>query len=404
MVAIGAVALVAAGGAATAGASTPPEPAPDATATTPFAGHGQVVAQAAVALAGASHWTVTPTALAPNAPTPAAPASSFIAVITGAAIPTAEDGTALARVGAGEAAHVATGTSLVAADGAPAELLRLELAAGDGDSPSSTIGPPPGLYDVDLVRDILAPGESMPIPDSPAAPALVVAVSGSVTVAGAPSGSVDVADGQSATLDGSLTVVNAGTSPAVVLAGIIGSLVQATPQTDQPTTTTGPGGNDTNPQPTTPSAPDADNDGLSDEDEAAAQTDLQNPDSDGDGLTDGEEVHTYGTDPLSSRTDSDHLEDGLEIERGTNPLDPDTDDDGCQDSSDDNPLVGDGDCDGDTLSFDQERQLGTDPANPDTDGDGIDDDMDPQPLSAGGGGGGGGPEVTEAIAPDGTDA
>jgi hypothetical protein len=45
-------------------------------------------------------------------------------------------------------------------------------------------------------------------------------------------------------------------------------------------------------------------------------------------------------------------------------------------------LTGDGDCDGDTLSFAQERQLGTDPANPDTDGDGIDDDTDPNPLSA----------------------
>ena len=44
------------------------------------------------------------------------------------------------------------------------------------------------------------------------------------------------------------------------------------------------------------------------------------------------------------------------------------------------PLTGDGDCDGDTLSFDQERQLGTDPANPDTDDDGIDDDMAPTPC------------------------
>lgn len=397
----GTAALTALGLATAAGASVPPEPAPDAGATA-FTGHGQVVAQAAAALSGASHWTVTPETLAPGTPLTAPETPSFVAVTSGAAIPTSADGTALARIGAGEAGFLAPGTTLVAADGAQAGLLRLEIAPGDGDSPSATLGPPPGLYDIDIVRDVLAPGESLSIADSPAAPALIVAASGALTVAGAPSGSVDLTEGQSATLDGSLTLVNAGATPAVVLAGIVGPLVQTAPATDLPTTptTAAPNGNES-PEPTTPSAPDADSDGLSDEDEAAAMTDPQNPDSDGDGLTDGEEVHTYGTDPLSSRTDSDHLEDGLEIERGTDPLDEDTDDDGCQDSSDDNPLTGDGDCDGDTLSFDQERQLGTDPANPDTDGDGIDDDSDPQPLSPDNGGGGT-PEATEAVAPTGS--
>lgn len=399
LVAVGAAALVAAAGAATAGASVPPAPAPGATSSSAFTGHGQVIAQAAVPLSGASHWAVTPESLAPGTPAAAPETPSFVAVASGAAIPTSAEGVALARIGAGEATFVSPGVSLVAADGAPAELLRLAIAPGDGDSPSATLGPPPGLYDIDIVRDVLAPGESLSLADSPAAPALVVAAAGAVTVAGAPSGSVDLAAGQSATLDGSLTLVNAGTTPAVVLAGIVGPLVQATAGdgSGQPQTTT-PTDGTTGPQPTTPSAPDADGDGLSDEDEAAAMTDPQDPDSDGDGLSDGEEVHTYGTDPLSSRTDSDHLEDGLEIERGTDPLDPDTDDDGCQDSSDDNPLTGDGDCDGDTLSFDQERQLGTDPANPDTDGDGMDDDSDPEPLNNSNGGGGS-PEVTEAIAP-----
>jgi hypothetical protein len=48
---------------------------------------------------------------------------------------------------------------------------------------------------------------------------------------------------------------------------------------------------------TTPPPPDADNDGLPDEDELARGTDPYNPDTDGDGLEDGVEV-LAGTDPL----------------------------------------------------------------------------------------------------------
>ena len=46
-----------------------------------------------------------------------------------------------------------------------------------------------------------------------------------------------------------------------------------------------------------PPPTDADGDGLTDEDEATAGTDVDNPDSDGDGATDGDEVEA-GTDPL----------------------------------------------------------------------------------------------------------
>ena len=58
---------------------------------------------------------------------------------------------------------------------------------------------------------------------------------------------------------------------------------------------------DTTPDPTpdtTPPPPDADNDGLPDDDEMARGTDPHNEDSDGDGLSDGVEV-LAGTDPLN---------------------------------------------------------------------------------------------------------
>jgi Bacterial TSP3 repeat len=363
------IAVVAASG--SAGAATPPPPA---------TGHAGVIAQANIEFTDGSYqWSVSSEVYNAGAPpTPAVAGSDTFFAVTAGALVAADAATPIARIAAGEALFVRNDatTTVMPADGAAANFLRISLDTGGGGT-GDPFTPGSGVRDVDLVRDVLDPGGTLAIPDSDAAPALVVVVTGSVTVAGDPAGSADVAAAAPDTFDGNLTLVNGGTEPAVVLVAVVGTLVQttagATPPTGAPTN--GDGG------PTEPSEPDADGDGLSDADEAEHGTMPNDPDSDGDALSDGEEVHRYGTDPLSSRTDSDHLEDGLEIERGTDPLDEDTDDDGCQDSSDDNPLTGDGDCDGDTLSFDQERQLGTDPANPDTDDDGTDDDTDPNPLT-----------------------
>ena len=76
---------------------------------------------------------------------------------------------------------------------------------------------------------------------------------------------------------------------------------------------------------------DADNDGLTLCDEAAAGTDPAEPDSDGDGLNDGDEVINEGTDPLEADTDQDGLTDGEEVYYESDPLNPDTDGDGIRD-------------------------------------------------------------------------
>jgi hypothetical protein len=52
------------------------------------------------------------------------------------------------------------------------------------------------------------------------------------------------------------------------------------------------------PKPTATSAPDRDEDGLSDAEEAQVGTDPTRPDSDNDGTSDGDEVFIHGTDPL----------------------------------------------------------------------------------------------------------
>jgi len=61
------------------------------------------------------------------------------------------------------------------------------------------------------------------------------------------------------------------------------------------------------------SSPDADGDGLSDQDETDVYgTNPNVSDSDGDGLSDGQEVRFIGTDPNVVDTDGDGLGDGVE--------------------------------------------------------------------------------------------
>ncbi|WP_186439765.1 Ig-like domain-containing protein [Cellulophaga sp. RHA_52] len=97
-------------------------------------------------------------------------------------------------------------------------------------------------------------------------------------------------------------------------------------------------------------------------------------DSDNDGLSDNEEA-ALGTDPNNPDTDGDSILDGQEVTDNTNPLDD------C-DSNGGTPLEA-SDCDMDGLTNAQEAALGTDPFNPDTDGDlildgkEVDDETDP---------------------------
>ena len=129
--------------------------------------------------------------------------------------------------------------------------------------------------------------------------------------------------------------------------------------------------------------PDADNDGLTNEDESFLGTDPQNPDTDGDGLSDGEEV-IIGTSPVNSDTngngildcdedmDSDGLTNAQEMEYGTDPTHADSDHDGLTDyeelSSAVMPMSTMR-----VMSVDAPAASGTDPLCADTDGDGAKD-------------------------------
>jgi cytoskeletal protein RodZ len=71
-------------------------------------------------------------------------------------------------------------------------------------------------------------------------------------------------------------------------------------------------------------AADADRDGLTDEEESAAGTKVDNADSDDDGLSDLAEVKTYKSNPLVADSDGDGKRDGEEVKAGLDPNGPGT--------------------------------------------------------------------------------
>lgn len=105
--------------------------------------------------------------------------------------------------------------------------------------------------------------------------------------------------------------------------------------------------------------PDADKDGIPDDEEIKNGTNPNNPDSDGDGVPDKEEIE-HGTNPNNPDSDNDGIPDREEIEQGTNPNNPDSDGDGIPDK--------------------EEIEQGTNPTNPDSDNDGIPDGKDVNPT------------------------
>lgn len=67
---------------------------------------------------------------------------------------------------------------------------------------------------------------------------------------------------------------------------------------------------------------DTDGDGLTNDEEKTAGTNVAKPDTDNDLLGDREEVQVYGTDPLRADTDDDGYTDGQEVRSGYNPNGP----------------------------------------------------------------------------------
>jgi hypothetical protein len=376
------VAAIAISGASAAASSTPPG--------TP---HSEVVAQRVIELGeGAYHWSVAGVQVLPDADLTITPAGApaFLVVDDGSLLVIHDEGD-IQHLAVGQAAIVGADGSatLRALDGAPAAYFGIELVAGAPTGRPTDVGDPftpgSGARDIELVRDVVAAGETVTIAGADTSSTLVLATSGRLTIGISGSGgTTSVGNGEARVLDGELVVTNQADGPATFVAAIIGAPVAdaAPPTTAAPTATTLP------PPPSRPTttapAIDSDNDGLSDAEETALGTDPGNPDSDGDAIDDGTEVHDTGSNPLVVDSDGDGIEDYPEVDiYNTSPSQFDTDGDGIGDgaevfSNGTDPL--NPDSDGDGLDDGTEGSIGTDPTNADSDLDGAPDGADVDPL------------------------
>lgn len=236
------------------------------------------------------------------------------------------------------------------------------MASTDGDG---EVTPWAGDHDVDLVRDVLAAGETFAVPAS-GTPAFVLMTSRTLTDA---QGAAMTA-GSTSIIPGDAILTNEGAEPAVVVVALIGPVFDPQDPAEPAATLEQPPA----PEPTSPPAP---------ETIVAPAVETTDPDSDadGDGLTNGEEA-ALGTDPDNADTDGDGRDDGDEVgatDFPSNPLDPDSDDDGLGDLEEEardwetDAFDPDTDDDDRLSDGDEVHTHGTHPHLPDTDDDRLSD-------------------------------
>jgi hypothetical protein len=162
----------------------------------------------------------------------------------------------------------------------------------------------PGTRDMELVRNVLLPGEAAALPTHRDA-AIVLGTEGTVTVS-AGEASAQLGVGNGIAIPGEATLSNAGDVPAAYVVVTIGARVPDPGdefETSEPAEETPPASPEAEatqappPASPTPAPPDTDGDGLFDTQETQLGTDPNNPDTDGDGASDGDEVLINGTDP-----------------------------------------------------------------------------------------------------------
>jgi hypothetical protein len=353
-------------------------------------GDALVLAQGVVAL-GANElvWTAARrTAPPPANATPVDATNGFLLAADGVVLVADTATGKQTRLAAGEAMLTHTGENQVRAALGPneagyyaIELVDAAAATPGADAEVFHIGDampgPSASHDLDLVGDILLPGEVAEVGPG-AGQTLVLVSAGAATVTTEEGGIYPVEAGNAVTFFGVLSIT-AGDAGATMVAAVIGPVVpaltgpEATARaaTPEPTATPTVAAGETPAATTTaPTPDDPDGDGLTDTQELEYNTDPGLADTDGDGLSDGAEVNTHKTAPLARDTDGDGILDGDEVAQGSDPNDATS----VSGSGSDGGTTGTADdTDGDGFLDVDELNLGSDPNDPDTDDDGATD-------------------------------
>jgi hypothetical protein len=238
------------------------------------------------------------------------------------------------------------------------ELVPAELAEATGSGTllfvTEPFEAPDGQRDVDLVANVLRPGETAQIPFTGGQIA-ILATEGTIDILPDGGPVTTLAPGETGVFNGPVSIQGAGAASvpgvrafapllqaeqgeAIYFAAVIGQEVIPSAEYTPPTPTQAPPpptaeSNTPTPEPTQEPTTEPT---LEPTTEPTTEPTVEptvmptepplNSDDDGDGLILRSE-RVYGTDPNDYDTDDDCLSDGQEVQIGTDPLDPDTDDD-----------------------------------------------------------------------------
>lgn len=208
----------------------------------PAQGHAQVIAQGVAAMpADSVVWRAVRGLAPPAAEAPLVELSlGFLLAEGGPVLASGEGEGDQTRLAPGEALLVSAGarqrwasTGPEAADYYGLELVDAVADAGGADAAEvvasgDPFAAPPGRRDLDLVRDVVAPGETSRLAGSDA-PALLLVPAGTVRVEAADNPTRTLTAGDGAVLSGALTVTATGIGAARFVAAVIGPAVNAAP-------------------------------------------------------------------------------------------------------------------------------------------------------------------------------
>jgi hypothetical protein len=196
----------------------------------PASGHAQVIAQGVASMPGEAAWRVVFHSIDPGgAAELAAGGPGFILVDTGGLI-VAEAGRSTLLAPAEAAFHASPTSRLIPIGERPTGVFALDLVppdvvddAGDGIPvyASDPFQAPDGTRDIDLVRDLLEPGESTTVVGNQA-PVLVLVTLGAIRAEATDGTAAGLRVGEAATFSGDVVLTAEGQAPSTVIAAVIG--------------------------------------------------------------------------------------------------------------------------------------------------------------------------------------